>query len=119
MNRLSAMWLKAASAPCFTNREAASARTATGKAKKSRNIVDSIRPDDSRKGKNAIGNKGLEVVNSLDNAGVERGAGFGLALLEVGEVDGGSAGGADGTPRFKKRRTEFIPVVTIDASTFK
>jgi hypothetical protein len=79
------------------------------------NISDSVRPNYSRKRKNAIGNEGLEVVNGLDNTRVERGDGFGLALFEVGEVDGGSAGGADGTPGFEERWAEFVPSITVDA----
>jgi len=38
-----------------------------------------------------------------------------LALLEVGEVDGGSVGGADGTSGFEEGWAEFVPSITVDA----
>ena len=63
--------------------------------------------------------KGFQVVDGLDDAGIKGDDGFGLPLMKVSEVDGGRPGSASRAECSEESRAKGVPVVAVDAASFK
>ena len=61
----------------------------------------------------------LKVVDSLDDARIKRNDMFGLTLMEISKVDGGSPGSASGAESSEEGLLEGIPVIAVDAAAFE